>query len=589
MKTYRRLLHYLAPHRGLFIAAFVCMVVFGASDGVVPFLVKHVLDGVFARRDEQLLYVLPLLVVLFALIRAACDFGQQYLMCRVGHHIVQDMRNQVHAQVLRLEPGFFVRKPSADILTIVNNDIVLIRSLLTDSLASIVRDTIRIVALVGAAFYLDPVLAIIGVVVLPVGIVPVYRFGRRIRRLSRKGQDAIGTLSGRLQESILGSRVVKIFLREQHEQKRFESENSELTATFVRTERTRALTGPVNEVLASIAVAGVMLYGGFSVISQTRTQGDFIAFLIALFLMYDPFKKLGRLHSSMQQGIAAADRLFELLDTSPRIGEPAATAAPPAHFDISFDRVTVRYSESGPDVLKDVTFKVAEGQRVALVGFSGAGKSTLVDLLPRFIDPRSGVVRIGGIDVKQMRLQDLRGMLSLVGQHTFLFNDTVFNNIAYGLAGASREQVEAAARAAYAYEFISQLPQGFDTVVGEGGFSLSGGERQRIAIARAILKDAPILLLDEATASLDNRAEREVQMALEQLAVKRTSIIIAHRLSTVRSCHQIVVLHEGQVIETGTNDELLRKGGEYSKLYALQFQDQPPQKELHESAELTTA
>lgn len=568
-----RLIAYLARYKSSYALALLCMLIFGASDGGVPFLVKHVLDGVFSKQDKSLLYVIPPILVAFALIRALADFGQQFLSAKVGHSIVRDIRNDLNAHLLKLSPDYFVEHSSADILSRITSDVLLVRSVLTDSFGSILRDSIRVIALLCAAVYLDPFLAMLAFVVFPLGIYPVYRFGKKLRKLSKRGQDAIGSLSSMLQESILGSRVVRIFGRESFERERFEKKNNELTDTFIKSERVRALTGPVNEVLATSAIAGIILYGGYSVIGGIRTQGEFISFLLAVFLLYDPFKKLSRIHGSVQQGLAGSERLFEILDSVPKIRDPKEPESLGQSNEIEFENVSFRYGSAEVDALTDINLRIPERSRVALVGFSGSGKSTLVDMVPRFIDPGRGRVLLGGVDVSRVRLSELRLRISLVGQHTFLFNDTVFNNIAYGRPGATKEQVHAAARAAFAFDFVSALPSGFDTLVGEGGFSLSGGERQRIAIARAILKDSPILILDEATASLDNRSEREVQSALEALEKDRTTLIIAHRLSTVRHADFIVVLKDGRIVEQGGHDELLKLGGEFARLHSIQFSE----------------
>ncbi|MFM1847440.1 MAG: hypothetical protein RL417_914 [Pseudomonadota bacterium] len=571
--AYRRILARLKPYRGEFLLALGCMVIFGATDGGIPFLVKYILDGVFSQQDKNLLYVLPVVLVIFACIRALCDFGQQFLMSRVGQNISRDLRNDLNRHLLAQSPEFFVRRSTADLLARITSDVQLVRSLLTDSVAAILRDSIRIVTLLVAAVYLDPFLALIALVVFPVGIYPVYRFGRKMRRLSKQGQDGVGTLSARLQESMAGNRIVKIFGREDYEVSRFERENRELTDTLVKAERVRALSGPVNEVLASFAICGVILYGGFSVIGGVRSQGEFIAFLLSVFLLYDPFKKLSRVHSVVQQGMAGAERIFEVFDEHPAIVSPENPLGLGSSNTITFSSVSYSYGRGDALALRDINLTVPEGKKVALVGFSGSGKSTLVDLLPRFIAPQKGTVTIGGIDIARVDLKQLRDRIGLVGQHTFLFNDTVYNNIAYGRPDAARADIEGAAKAAYADGFIRALPQGYDTVIGEGGFALSGGERQRIAIARAILKEAPILILDEATASLDNRAEREVQSAIEALEKGKTSLIIAHRLSTVRDADLIVVMREGEIVEVGTHDDLLKREGEYAKLHALQFRD----------------
>ena len=575
---YRRVLQYLKAHKAGFFSALICMVIFGGTDGVVPFLVKYILDGVFTNRDEKLLWILPGVLMGFAIIRAASDFGQQFLMARVGHQVTEDIRNDVNRHVLSLSPDFFVRHSTAELLSRVTSDVLLIRTLLTDSSATIIRDLIRLIALMGSCFYLDPTLSAIAIIFFPMAGVPIAKIGKKIRRLSKRGQDAIGELSALFQESMQGHRVVKIFCREDYEQARFEKGNHELTRTFIKSERMRAAAGPINEVLASFAISGVLMYGGYTVISGVRSSGEFMAFLVSVFLMYEPFKKLTRVNATIQQGIAGAQRIFEILDTKPSVTEPAVCKPLPTRYDIELKNVAYEYpARNGGDelslALDGISLVIPEGKKVALVGFSGAGKSTMVDLIPRFIDPSKGGVFLGGVDLRELSLSGLRGRMAMVGQHTFLFNDTIYNNIAYGNPLATRAEVEAAAKAAFAYDFIMQLPSGFESLVGEGGMTLSGGERQRLAIARAILKNAPILILDEATASLDNRAEREVQSAIQALEQGRTTVVIAHRLSTVQDADLIVVMSKGRIVEQGTHAQLLDKGGEYSRLHALQFRE----------------
>ena len=573
---YGRVLQYLKAHKGGFISALACMVIFGATDGVVPFLVKYILDGVFTNRDERLLWVLPGVIMGFAIIRAASDFGQQFLMARVGHRVTEDIRNDVNRHVLSLSPDFFVRHSTGELLSRVTSDVLLIRTLLTDSSATIIRDLIRLIALMASCIYLDPTLSAIAIIFFPMAGVPIAKIGKKIRRLAKRGQDAIGQLSALFQESMQGHRVVKIFCREDYEQARFEKGNHELTRTFIKSERMRAAAGPINEVLASFAISGVLMYGGYTVISGVRSSGEFMAFLVSVFLMYEPFKKLTRVNATIQQGIAGAQRIFEILDTKPSVTEPTACKPLPTRYDIELRNVSYEYpGRNGGDemslALNGISLVIPEGKKVALVGFSGAGKSTMVDLIPRFIDPSKGAVLLGGVDLRELSLTELRGRMAMVGQHTFLFNDTIFNNIAYGNPSATRVEVEAAAKAAFAYDFIMQLPSGFESLVGEGGMTLSGGERQRLAIARAILKNAPILILDEATASLDNRAEREVQSAIQALEQGRTTVVIAHRLSTVKEADRIICLDKGRVVEIGTPAALReRSGGYYSALLRAQ-------------------
>lgn len=574
MTLYRRILKYLRPYKGEFALALLSMVVFGATDSVVPLLLQRVLDGIFTEKDRSLLQILPLAIVAFAVVRAVGDFGQQFLMSRIGHKVVRDMRNDVQRHVLSFSPDFFLRNSAGEMVARMTSDVLMVRTLLTDSAAAVIRDSIRIVALISASFYLDPLLAFFSVLIFPIACIPIAKIGKKIRKLSKRGQDAVGNLSAIVQEMMLGNRVVKIFCREEFEARRFEAENESLTRTLVKSERVRAFAGPLNEVLASLAISGVLLYGGYSVIAGTRTQGEFIAFLVSVFLMYDPFKKLSRIHSTVQQGMAGAQRIFEVLDEQPKITEPKDPRPLSASNSIELKNVTFAYGEPSTDSLaaiSNVSLLIPEGKKFALVGLSGSGKSTLVDLIPRFIDPREGVVLLGGVGVHEVATSDLRSRIAMVNQHTFLFNDSIYNNILYGNLEATETQVKAAATAAYAHDFISRMPEGYQTVIGEAGMRLSGGERQRIAIARAILKNAPILILDEATASLDNRSEREVQLAIEALEQGRTSLIVAHRLSTVRSADAIVVMSQGKIVELGTHDELLAKGGEYSRLYALQF------------------
>jgi subfamily B ATP-binding cassette protein MsbA len=499
----------------------------------------------------------------------------------VGQRIVADLRNQLNDHIQHLSLSFFNRTPTGTILSRVTNDVTLVRSTLTDAVASILKDATSLIVLIAVAFWHDWLLALIAFVAFPASVLPIIRLSRRLRGFSRKGQITLGNLTVLLQETVQGNRVVKAFGMEEYEQHRFEAENKRLFRLAMKAARIRAVTSPMVEILAAFGIAGVVWYGGSSVISGDRTQGSFLAFLTALLLLYEPFKALAKTNNVVQQGLAAAERVFELLDTSSDVPEhPTPRQLQRVHDGIVFHRVGFRYEHEM--VLRDVSIEIRRGQVVALVGMSGGGKSTLADLLLRFYDVVEGKITIDGVDVREYSLESLRAQTALVTQHTFLFNDTVRNNIAYGNPDCGMEAVVAAARAANAHDFILELPSGYDTVVGELGFKLSGGQRQRLAIARALLKNAPILVLDEATSALDNESERLVQMALETLMRGRTTLVIAHRLSTIRRADQIIVLAGGCVVEQGTHEELLALNAEYRKLHDLQFREpEPVSKTLH--------
>ncbi len=573
-KIYIRLLVYLKPYKGLFILGMLCMIIFGATDGALPFIIKYILDEVFASKNKEFLFFLPLLLVVFAIFRGLMDFLQKYLMGLVGYNIIRDLRSKINDKLLEFSPSYFINNKSGDLLSRITSDVTLLRTLLTDSFSSLLGDSIRLISLVSAAIYLDPILGIIASIAFPLAVFPVYKIGKNVRKHSKKGQDGIGALTAMLTESILGNRVIKIFGREEFEKERFKKNNDKVNKEFIKSEQKKAITGPINEILACSAVAGVIWYGGYNVIEGFKSQGEFIAFLTSVFLMYEPFKKLSKLSTNIQQGLTGADRVFEILDHNPEIVTPENPQLLPKENNISFENITFSYNKDSSDfALKNINFKVPEGKKYALVGLSGAGKSTLVDLLPRFMDPNEGKILIGDVDVKKLDLVELRSKIAMVSQHTFLFNDTIFNNIQYGNLEASKEDIISASKVSFAYDFINKLPNKFDSIVGESGYALSGGERQRISIARAVLKDAPILILDEATASLDNQSEREVQEALEKLSKNRTCLVIAHRLSTILNSDCIVVMRAGQIVEMGTHEELLKLNGEYEKLYALQFKE----------------
>jgi ATP-binding cassette, subfamily B, bacterial MsbA len=529
-----------------------------------------VMDDVFASKDATTLSYLPLVIVLFFAVRGLLNFAQSYLGDYVGLRIINDVRNLLNRHLQSLSVSYFYRNPTGTLISRVNSDVVLLRSALTDALASFMRDATSVVVLVIVAFIKDWVLASIAFIVFPASVLPVMRLSKKIKRFTRRGQISTGMLTALLQESIQGNRIVKAFGMEDYESQKFIEENRKLLRQSMRASRIKAIVAPSMELLASFAIGGVVWYGGWSVIAGGRTQGEFMAFMAAMFLMYQPFKGLTKTYAQVHQGIAGAERVFEVLDEIPAVPEkPDARDAGAFKSEIEFHKVSFSYADK--PVLKHIDLKIAAGEVVALVGVSGVGKSTLADLIPRFYDVTSGWISFDGVDIRDLTLKSLRSQIGVVTQHTFLFNDTVRNNIAYGQPKIDMEAIIAAAKAAHAHEFIMALPEGYDSVIGEMGLQLSGGQRQRLAIARALLKNAPILILDEATSALDIDSERLVQDALENLMTKRTTVVIAHRLSTIRKASRIVVMVGGSIAEEGTHEELLARKSEYSRLYTLQL------------------
>jgi ATP-binding cassette, subfamily B, bacterial MsbA len=570
MSIYQRMYVSLKLHWYRMALAVACMLGVAACTAASAYLIKPVLDEIFIDKNVDMLKFLPMVVLLIFLVKSLCAWGQGYLMSYVGNRIVVDLRQQLYDHLQRLSLSFFDRTPTGILMSRITNDVSQIQAAVKDCVTGMIRDALSVVGLVGVVFYRDWQLAIIAVIILPFAFFPIVKFGQKLRAISTKSLEAMGDISVILHETIGGSRIVKAFCMEDYEKERFAKENMRSFDYSMKSASVNSLSPPLMEFFGGIGIVAIIWYGGYSVISGISTPGNFFSFLAALILLYEPVKRMSGMNNTLQQGIAAAYRVYELLDTPSEIADkPGAFLLPPISQDIEFRHVHFHYGDD--PVLKDINFRVGAGEVVAIVGVSGAGKTTLVNLIPRFYEVTEGAILIDRIDIREVTVASLRAQIGIVTQQTILFNDTVRNNIAYGDICKSERDVIDAARAANAFDFIAKLPQGLDTVIGEQGVLLSGGERQRICIARALLKNAPILILDEATSSLDSESELEVQKALENLMTGRTTLVIAHRLSTIKNADRIIALADGHVVEEGRHDDLLRTNSEYRRLYELQF------------------
>ncbi len=568
----RRLVtEFLRPHLGKMALAFIAMGMVAASTAANAWLMQPLLDKVFVQRNENLLLLIPAAVIVLAFVKGFAGYAQSVWMTTIGQRIVADIQLKLFGRLMRADLAYFHANPTGTLISRFTNDAGMLRSCATNVLAGIGKEAVTAVFLIALMFYQDWLLALIAFIAFPLAFRPIQKIGRRMRRVSANTQTELGQFMTLLNQTFQGARYVKAYGMESYETERAGRLIEGLYRLVERAQRIRSISSPLMETLGGVAVALVILYGGHQVFSGARSPGAFFSFVTALLLAYQPMKTLAGLNSSLQEGLAAAQRLFTVLDIEPEIRERAAAPSLAiAGGDIRFEAVRFSYG-NGVDALKDVTLHIPAGKTVALVGASGAGKSTIMNLIPRFYDVATGAVRIDGQDVREVSLGSLRGAIGLVSQEVSLFDDTVRANIAYGRFGAGDAEIEAAARAAAADEFIRALPQGYDTPVGEHRVKLSGGQRQRLSIARAMLKNAPILLLDEATSSLDTESERQVQAALKALMLGRTTLVIAHRLSTVIEADIIYVIDDGRVAESGNHTELLRRNGAYARLHALQF------------------
>jgi subfamily B ATP-binding cassette protein MsbA len=569
-KLYKRLLQYVKPYWKRMVLAVISAILLAAADTSLAWIIKKIMDDVFAEKNMKMLTVIPCAIVLLYFLKGLFHYGQAYWMGYVAIKVVTDIRDKIYHHLQTLSLAFFTKNPTGVLISRLGNDTSLLQSTVSDSITSLLRNFLTITGLTGYAFWVNWRLATISYLIIIWAIIPIQKFGKKSRRFSTKSQSKMADISKFIFETISGIRIVKAFCMEQYENRRFSKENHRFFRIRVQRLRIRALASPTMEMLGGIASAAILYYGGYNVIKGSMTTGDFFSFVAAFAMMYKPVRELNKLNQTIQEGLAAAVRTFELLDLKADIvDKPNATELPVIKEQIEFRNICFQYDDI--PILRNINLKVKVGEIIAIVGTSGAGKTTLANLIPRFYDATSGALLIDGTDIRDVTLKSLRDQLGMVTQEIILFNDTIKNNISYGSLEKPDREIIAAAKAAYAHEFIIDNPEGYDSIIGERGVKLSGGQKQRIAIARALLKNAPILILDEATSSLDNQAEREVQIALEKLMEGRTTFIIAHRLSTIKKADRIIVLSDGRMVEEGTHSKLLALKGEYHKLYTMQY------------------
>lgn len=573
LQVYRRLLSRSLRYWPLLVMSVVAMVATAATEPAFAWLMKPLLDGSFVERDPTAIKWVPPLIVAVFLLRGVTSFASAYWMAKVARNVVRQLREEMFNKLLRLPVGYFDNTSSGQLLSKLTYNVEQVSSASTDSITILIRDTATVIGLLALMLYHSWLLTLALLVITPVVTMLVIHVTRRLRKISRRIQGTMGAVTHVVEELIEGHRVVKIFGGEDYESRQFARVAAKHMGLQLKMASTQAANVPIVQLLVAMALSAIIYVATLPGVLETISVGTFMSFITALLLLLQPLRRLTMVNAQLQKGIAAGESIFELLDAEeePDTGTRALRRARGA---IEYRDVRFAYSADKGEVLKGVSLRVEPGETVAFVGRSGSGKTTLVNLLPRFYPLQAGRILLDGVDIRDYRLADLRAQIAYVGQHVTLFNDSIAKNIAYGrLEDVPPERIREAAEAAHALEFIEALPEGFDTLVGDNGVLLSGGQRQRLAIARALLKDAPILILDEATSALDTESERYIQAAIENLRRHRTTLVIAHRLSTIERADRIVVLHEGEIVESGTHAELLARGGQYANLYRLQFHE----------------
>ena len=571
MNPFLRLLRFAAPYRLRFAAAVVAMLVYAGASVALATIIKDILDKVLPLGED--VGLTAALIIAYYILKGLGSYFSTYLMTDIGQRVVRDIRNALQRHILGQSASFFARRTTGQLMSRVTNDVGQVQHAVSQTVGDLLQESLALVGYAGLLFYYDAGLALVCLTGAPLIVYPLAQLGRRLRRMTRRSQEALEQLSHVSVEAFTGHRIVKAFGAEGREAQKFEGASDRLYRTNMRVTRIVSILPPIMELLGGLAIAVALWYGSREIAAGRLTSGEFTSFIAALLLMYGPVKKLSRVNASLQQALAAAERIFDLFDTHTEVREaPDAKPLPPFRRSVEFRDVMFAYEDAPRPILRDVTLTVRAGQMVAVVGRSGAGKTTLVNLLPRFYDVTGGAILVDGIDIREVTLASLRGQIGIVTQETVLFDDTIAQNIAFGAPHATPEQIEGAARAANAHDFIMAMPERYATTIGERGQRLSGGQRQRLAIARAILKDSPILILDEATSALDSESELLVQHALANLMRNRTSFVIAHRLSTIRRADAIIVMDRGRVVEVGRHEELLaRPNGVYTRLHDMQL------------------
>ena len=571
MVTYRRLLSYLRPHVKVFMFGVLGMVIFAATDAGWAMFVKFFLDGTFVTKDPRMVWLVPVVLVGLFILRGLGDYLQTYCPGFVGRKIVKTLRAQIFDSYLRLPVSFFDRQASGVLLSRLTYNTEQVANATTDSITVFIRDTLSIIGLISYLMYLNPKLTLISLIVAPVIAFLIRRINLLFRRYSRRIQNSMGDVTRVAKEAIEAPRVVRVFNAQGYQAATFEQVNEHNRRSHMKLMLTKSLSNPIVQTLTALGLATVLYMATVDAVNDRMSVGEFTSFIAALILVTAPLRRLVNVAGPLQQGIAAAQSIFEIIDT-PREPAGGQLAIDRARGEVEYCDVRFTYPGVADEVLHGVSFQARAGETIAIVGRSGSGKSTIVNLLPRFYDVTGGAVMLDGQDVREYPLERLRAQMSLVSQDVVLFNDTIRANIAFGHV-TDDEQIVAAARAARVLEFADQMPDGLDTIVGDRGVLLSGGQRQRIAIARALLRNTPILILDEATSALDTELERQIQEQLEALMKNRTTLVIAHRLSTVESADRILVMDGGRVVEMGTHAELLARDGQYAVLHRLQFNE----------------